>query len=217
MSVGKTDFVALAATTHEYIQASLAEMHATIQAYSMKHPPKVYIDGDSAKLPCKRRFDGPTELDRNYSVAYTNLIMQRIQEDFVGPLSSIPNLHERVQPKVLDADTVARVNQALQRINSLAPPADESKIDFTTRAEREEFWRRCVNLLYSQHGTLVMDVAIFLSKTQSITIQEAVNRLINRRKASVADTIAIQTLNMMDELLRKRRENSQIETLMNKL
>ena len=62
-----------------------------------------------------------------------------------------------------------------------------------------------------------MDVAIFLSKTQSITIQEAVNRLINRRKASVADTIAIQTLNMMDELLRKRRENSQIETLMNKL
>ena len=204
MSVGKTDFVALAATTHEYIQASLAEMHATIQAYSMKHPPKVYIDGDSAKLPCKRRFDGPTELDRNYSVAYTNLIMQQIQEDFVGPLSSIPNLHERVQSKVLDADTIERVNQVLQRIDSLAPPTDESKIEFSTRAEREEFWKRCVNLLYSQYSPLMMDIATFLSKTRAISLQEAANRLVNRRKNCVADTLAVQTLNMMGEITRKK-------------
>ncbi len=210
MSVGKTDFVALAATTHEYIQASLAEMHATIQAYSMKHPPKVYIDGDSAKLPCKRRFDGPTELDRNYSVAYTNLIMQQIQEDFVGPLSSIPNLHERVQSKVLDADTIERVNQVLQRIDSLAPPTDESKIEFSTRAQREEFWKRCVNLLYSQYSPLMMDIATFLSKTRAISLQEAANRLVNRRKDCVADTLAIQTLNVMEELIRKKHPDPKL-------
>ena len=204
MAVGGTDYAALSVTIDGYMQSALEQALVSYQAYSMKHPPKVYLAGDSAKVSCKRRFDGSTEADRNQSVAYTNLIMQRIQEDFVGPLSSIPNLHERVQPKVLDADTIARVNRVLQGLDALAPPADETKLDICTRGDREEFWKRCVNLLYSQYSPLMMDIATFLSKTRAISLQEAANRLVNRRKNCVADTLAVQTLNMMGEITRKK-------------
>ena len=166
------------------------------QQYPEHYPPEVYRAADKAARPCTAFYDGPPKVKHD-SVGDTNVLMKTLQAEFVGPLSQIPDLHSRVVAPVMDQDLIARVEAVFIRIQTLNPPVDDKQIRPSLQVAREEYWKRTYNILFSQFKPLLLDVCAFLQKRQGISAAEAAARICSRPKKSIADSIAVISIDRL--------------------
>ena len=166
------------------------------QQYPEHYPPEVYRAADKAARPCTGFYDGPPKV-KGRSVGVTNLLMKTLQAEFVGPLGQIPDLHARVTAPVMDQDLIARVEAVFMRIQTRAPPGDDKQLRPRLQVDRDECWKRTFNILFSQFNPLLMDLTIFFQKQYKITGAEAAARICSRPKKSIADSIALLSIDRL--------------------